>query len=129
MVLSPFAPPPPILQDGQLGRSDEGEEDSDCWNLSPDYALKISAETGEKTAMYISANGNLTVMVVSESLLTERSISCTTVFGNDKVVGVLSPQKPKEVVMVDTHEGKLQRWVQLCTPTTLKGTALGGSHV
>ena len=128
MVLSPFASPP-MLQDGQLGRSDEGEEDSDSWNLSPDYALKISAETGEKTAMYISANGNLTVMVVSESLLTERSIGRTTVFGNDKVVGVLSPQKPKEVVMVDTHEGKLQRWVQLCTPTTLKGTALGGSHV
>lgn len=107
--------PPPMLQDGQLGRSDEGEEDSDSWNLSPDYALKISAETGEKTAMYISANGNLTVMVVSESLLTERSIARTTVFGNDKVVGVLSPQKPKEVVMVDTHEGKLQRWVLFYT--------------
>ena len=53
-------------------------------------------------------------MVVSESLLTERSIGRTTVFGNDKVVGVLSPQKSGEVVMVDTHDGKLQRCVLQC---------------
>ena len=111
------ADPSPSVQDGQLGRSDEGEEDSDSWNLSPDYALKISEETGEKTATYISANDNLTVMVVSESLLTERSIGRTAVFGNDKVVGVLSPQKTGEAVMVDTHDGKLQRCVLLCTST------------
>ena len=61
-------------------------------------------------------------MVVSESLLTERSIGRTTVFGNDKVVGVLSPQKSGEVVMVDTHDGKLQRCVLQCTLPVRKGT-------
>jgi E3 ubiquitin-protein ligase MYCBP2 len=95
-------------KNGQLGRNTDDEEDEE-WNSKPDYALKLSEESGEKKATYISADGNRTVLIVSESLLSERTIRKVSSFGDDKVMGIVSSTNNGEVVMINSETGKLQR--------------------
>ena len=92
-------------EDGQLGRVDE---DSDDWHLRPGYALKAS-QVSEKKATYISADGNRTVLIVSDSLLTERSIGHVETFCNENVVGAISVSENGEIIMINTDSGRVQR--------------------
>ena len=71
--------------------------------------MKLTEESGEKKATFIAADGNRTVLVVSESLLSERTIRKVSAFGDEKVVGIVSSSINGELVMINTEEGKLQR--------------------